>query len=223
MCKKHSSTFKLMVIFVCAMIVGACSSDSERDLEQNDVSEADASIQDVEQASDTNEVSDTNDTETQPVSCTEVECGTNAQCAKAYGSCECNDGFSGNPLVGDVEPAKLDILWMIDNSGSMCQEQKALRDNFGEFIDTLAKIDIDFHIGITTTHVPTNSAINIEPVALPGHLQVKPQPLPGFERSCFYKIDANGQPVYDAPMEPILDAIRNAVACTNDPAKYAYL
>ncbi len=120
---------------------------------------------------------------------------------------------------------KLDILWMIDNSGSMCQEQKALRDNFGEFVDILAEIDLDFHIGITTTHMvgPDHSQGAFEPVALPGHLQLTPQPIPGFDTSCFYQVDQTGQPVYDAPMEPILDAIQTAVGCTNDPTAYAHL
>ena len=32
---------------------------------------------------------------------------------------------------------QVDILWVIDNSGSMCQEQKVLRDNFDLFIEEL--------------------------------------------------------------------------------------
>ncbi len=127
---------------------------------------------------------------------------------------------------GDVSP-KLDILWMIDNSGSMCQEQKALRDNFGKFIYVLAEIDLDFHIGITTTHFITpehkSGLGKREPVALPGHLQLTPQPLPGYDRSCYYKTNADGTANYDAPLEPIVDAILAAVECTKDPAKYAAL
>lgn len=124
---------------------------------------------------------------------------------------------------GEVTP-KLDILWMIDNSGSMCQEQKALRDNFREFIDILAEIDLDFHLGVTTTHdlLPEDDR-SYEPIALTGHLQVTPQPLPGYDTSCFYRVDDNGQIQRDEPMDPILDAIRGAVECTKDPAAYASL
>ncbi len=126
----------------------------------------------------------------------------------------------------DVTP-KLDILWMIDNSGSMCQEQKALRDNFDEFINVLAEIDLDFHLGITTTHYITpdheSTLGKREPVALPGHLQLTPQPLPGFDRSCYYKTNADGTADLNAPLEPILDAINAAIECTTDPDKYAHL
>lgn len=127
---------------------------------------------------------------------------------------------------GGVSP-KLDILWMIDNSGSMCQEQKSLRDNFSQFIDVLAEIDLDFHLGITTTHFITpdhpSTLGEREPVALPGHLQLTPQPLPGYDRSCYYKTNADGTADYNAPLEPIIDAIHAAIDCTVDPSKYEHL
>jgi hypothetical protein len=47
---------------------------------------------------------------------------------------------------GDV-----DILWVIDNSGSMADEQAALGKNFSSFINQFLAKDIDFKMGITTT------------------------------------------------------------------------
>jgi hypothetical protein len=47
---------------------------------------------------------------------------------------------------GDV-----DILWVIDDSGSMADEQDALARNFKSFIDQFIAKDIDFKMAITTT------------------------------------------------------------------------
>ena len=46
---------------------------------------------------------------------------------------------------------KLDILWVVDNSGSMSEEQENLGKNFEDFIDKFANLGIDFKMSITTT------------------------------------------------------------------------
>jgi hypothetical protein len=48
---------------------------------------------------------------------------------------------------------KADILFVIDDSGSMGDEQAELGDNFQSFLNTplIASGDVDFHIGVTTT------------------------------------------------------------------------
>jgi hypothetical protein len=57
----------------------------------------------------------------------------------------------------DVNPIRaLDLVFMIDNSGSMKEEQEKLRKNFPVFIDTLRKIPgglPDLHIGILSSDV----------------------------------------------------------------------
>ena len=65
------------------------------------------------------------------------------------------------PIGGQIP---MDILWVIDNSFSMCQEQKVLRDNFDQFIAEIQKTNLDFHISVTTTHAP-ESGFSIEPIA----------------------------------------------------------
>lgn len=45
----------------------------------------------------------------------------------------------------------VDILWVIDDSGSMANEQDALAANFESFINQFLVKDIDFRMGITTT------------------------------------------------------------------------
>ena len=49
------------------------------------------------------------------------------------------------------EQTKVDILWVIDDSGSMGDEQDALAYNFDVFINNFLKKDVDFKMAITTT------------------------------------------------------------------------
>lgn len=48
---------------------------------------------------------------------------------------------------------KVDILWVIDNSGSMFEEQTSLAANFMAFIQFATAQDIDYQIAVTTTDV----------------------------------------------------------------------
>ncbi len=47
--------------------------------------------------------------------------------------------------------AHVGILWVIDDSGSMREEQENLANNFSNFINEFSDKDIDFTMGITTT------------------------------------------------------------------------
>lgn len=49
------------------------------------------------------------------------------------------------------EQNKVDILWVIDDSGSMADEQASLGRNFNSFISDFIQKDVDFQMGITTT------------------------------------------------------------------------
>ncbi len=47
--------------------------------------------------------------------------------------------------------AKIDILWVIDNSGSMEDDQQHLRENFNSFITDFIKKGYDYRIAVITT------------------------------------------------------------------------
>jgi hypothetical protein len=85
---------------------------------------------------------------------------------------DCNNGHGNdpdhldesNPTIGQdpkctlekftqtIESTKkLDILWVIDNSGSMNDEQEALGSNFSAFIEEFIQKQVDFKMAITTT------------------------------------------------------------------------
>lgn len=52
---------------------------------------------------------------------------------------------------------KLDILWVIDNSSSMSDEQTALGQNFDSFITDFITRNVDFKMAITTTDVSSST------------------------------------------------------------------
>lgn len=52
---------------------------------------------------------------------------------------------------GAGEAIKVDFLWVVDNSASMCQEQLSLTRNFTEFTNTLANyFELDSRLAVTT-------------------------------------------------------------------------
>ena len=66
---------------------------------------------------------------------------------------------SAPPLI---EPPKLDILFVIDNSNSMREEQEAVARELTGFIDELKKgggVPSDFNIGVVTTSVYLNGRV----------------------------------------------------------------
>jgi hypothetical protein len=77
--------------------------------------------------------------------------------------------FAGLDLVTDTSTfktnSKVDILWIVDSSGSMREEQNYLGQNFSSFISRLSQINTDFQIGVTTTDVCDNQNPSIVPAA----------------------------------------------------------
>ncbi len=76
-------------------------------------------------------------------------CACDTVPSDAIENCESSVVFAGH--------AKTDILFVIDDSGSMSEEQANLSSNLGAFIDRLAALPIqdDYQIGVTTTAVDT--------------------------------------------------------------------
>jgi hypothetical protein len=75
--------------------------------------------------------------------------------------CECGRPNLVNTLPPDVRvdtytqqaASKIDVLWVVDNSGSMAPRQENLARNFGSFITEFTRNSIDYRIGITTTDI----------------------------------------------------------------------
>lgn len=72
----------------------------------------------------------------------------------------CSKGTGSYSLLNDAEdykqqavfiPKQIDILWVIDNSGSMKTSQDNLAANFQSFISRFQQYNYDFHMAVTTT------------------------------------------------------------------------
>jgi len=78
-----------------------------------------------------------------------------------FAGCDCGRSNLMNTLPPDVRvdtysqqaASKIDVLWVVDNSGSMAPRQENLARNFGSFITEFTKNSIDYRIGITTTDI----------------------------------------------------------------------
>ena len=53
--------------------------------------------------------------------------------------------------ITQVTVPSVDVLFIVDNSGSMSEEQRSLRDNFGAFMQYFAGSGLDYHVGVVST------------------------------------------------------------------------
>lgn len=53
--------------------------------------------------------------------------------------------------------SKIDVLWVVDNSGSMLPRQQNLARNFNSFIDVFTRNAVNFRIAVTTTDIFKNA------------------------------------------------------------------
>ncbi len=127
-----------------------------------------------------------------------------------------SDQDEGTPSPYE-DAEKIDILYVADNTGSMCQEQAELRDRFRDFVLPLVEAGIDFQIGITTTQMVDDYPP--EPVAQPGELQSTPQPIPGFDPTCINTVGPDGAIIED-DFKPVREVLQLAAECAGvDPTE----
>lgn len=70
-------------------------------------------------------------------------------CEKTDRSFSLLDSGSSFQQAGSYEVRKIDVLWVIDNSGSMDSSQRNLTDNFSSFINQFQSKGFDFHMAVT--------------------------------------------------------------------------
>ena len=61
----------------------------------------------------------------------------------------------------------VDILWVIDDSGSMADKQQNVHDNLNSFFHYLVDAKVDFHVAVATTDTTLNNAGLLVPVGAP--------------------------------------------------------
>lgn len=80
-----------------------------------------------------------------------------------FPACSCQDPALGRTLPAgavietfpQAEVSRLDILWVVDDSRSMIEEQQNLSDNLLSFFRFLDEGDVDYQIAVTTTDAVT--------------------------------------------------------------------
>ena len=87
---------------------------------------------------------------------------------------------------GTGDPVKIDFLWVVDNSSSMCEEQVALAQNFETFTSQLVEqFELDAQVAVTTMDMLCDPQ-NPDVVASKG--QFSRQPATGFPPGCQKKV-----------------------------------
>jgi hypothetical protein len=86
----------------------------------------------------------------------------------------CDEPIADIPLpkdqidVFEQKPAsRVDILWMIDNSGSMAAEQTKIAARFNDFFNQLITSQVDYHIGVVTSDPAEGGILRQYPQAAP--------------------------------------------------------
>jgi hypothetical protein len=92
--------------------------------------------------------------------------------------------------------AKVDVLFLVDNSGSMMDEQQNLGANFSAFLSHAAAAGVDYHIAVTTTGLERSS----------GGWAVCPGGAEGGENGRFFPVD-NSSPRIISPTTPAAEAV----------------
>ena len=76
-------------------------------------------------------------------------------------------GFSSDPDFRrehflQPQPQDVDVLWVIDTSCSMLDEQEALATNGPNFFEFFQQADVPFHIGATSTNVDEDDTVGLD-------------------------------------------------------------
>jgi len=89
-----------------------------------------------------------------------IYCEANPQDSQCENVAALGRGYVGDAFHQVEALNKVDMIWIIDNSGSMEDEQNALAVNFEKFINKFIQDGTDFRIGITTTDTSGVYAVN---------------------------------------------------------------
>ena len=101
----------------------------------------------------------------------------------------------------------VDILWVVDNSGSMIEEIQRVKDEFDSFLGDFIALGLDFHLGAVTTDMENPSES--------GRLQGSPTWIDGDTPNPYDKFGATIDDIYDhkgSPNEAGLDASKAALS-----------
>lgn len=97
--------------------------------------------------------------------------GLSAGCQDYLFEQKCPEGITESAVtVPAATPTPADILFVIDNSGSMAEEQANLARNFEFFINQIAGSGLDYRIALVSTDLTSNSGNPPQPVEREGQV-----------------------------------------------------
>ncbi|MDP7040122.1 MAG: choice-of-anchor D domain-containing protein, partial [Myxococcota bacterium] len=121
----------------------------------------------------------------------------------------------GDDAFQQPERPMVDVLWSVDDSGSMSDEQQDLANNFSSFISSAVSLNTDYHIGVVNTDSESDQS---------GHLyscnsnlwitDTQSSSQQQSEFSCNVKTSNSGRPASDSKESP-LQAMRLALDYPN--------
>ena len=96
-----------------------------------------------------------------------VECETSAQCPAdrpVCGNSTCGAACAGTELTADFVQLPTDIIWIVDQSGSMNQETAYVQAKINDFVSLINASNIDYRVVMLATPSGTNA------ICVPGPL-----------------------------------------------------
>jgi hypothetical protein len=112
------------------------------------------------------------------------------------GACTNDTGFNEqtNEEVFYQEPTdQVDILYVVDNSNSMRNEQEALAAGFGSFIEEINNTNTDFQIGVITTSFEYDDATRGQLLGNPKIITKTGDYVAMFEQRALVGVDGSGK------------------------------
>ena len=118
-------------------------------------------------------------------------------------------------VITQVIKPQVDILWVIDNSCSMAEEQTTLVNNFNYFISYFLDSQLDWHIGVTSTDIRDNGESGNYGIlrSVGGIMYIDedtPNPIETFQQMASLGTSGSGN-------ETGISAAYNAIALHGDP------
>jgi hypothetical protein len=96
-----------------------------------------------------------------------------------------------------IQTPKADILFVIDDSGSMAMRQQNLANNFGSFMQFANSQGLDYHLAVVSTDVIEDSVLPADPCP-----DVQQRPAGLLEGQCGFFADGSAADSLDPMMDP---------------------
>lgn len=95
-----------------------------------------------------------------------VQCETSADCPADLPLCgagTCSAGCAGTAVAADFVKLPSDIIWIVDQSGSMTQETQYVQQKINDFATLIGASGVDYHVVMIASPTSSSNAICVPP------------------------------------------------------------